>query len=127
MADGGAAILKHGAGRGTRDFERNRCGPDDALRGVVRRAEEIARLAPPDPEFLPSLGSQEYPPSEAWDADAARLDEVIRCREVGGRAVPFPIQASGSVSALADADVLAWLPWGRTHFGAGDAVRVSHL
>lgn len=58
---------------------------------------------------------------------APRLDEVIRCRVVGGRARPLPKQGSGSISSLAAADVLAWLPWGRRHFAVGDTVQVSAL
>ncbi len=33
---------------------------EEAVRGCVRRAEEIARLSPEDPEVLPSLGPQSY-------------------------------------------------------------------
>jgi molybdopterin molybdotransferase len=58
---------------------------------------------------------------------APRLDEIIRCRVVGAHADPLPIQASGSIASLAGADVLAWLPWGRRAFAAGDLVRVSRL
>lgn len=58
---------------------------------------------------------------------AARLDEIMRCRVIDGRVQPLPKQGSGSISSLAGADVLAWLPWGRRHFAAGDPVQVSRL
>lgn len=58
---------------------------------------------------------------------AARLDEVMRCTVVNGRVQPLPKQGSGSISSLAGADVLAWLPWGRRHFARGDLVQVSRL
>jgi predicted Zn-dependent protease len=47
---------------------------EDALREVVRRAEEAAREAPPDPEFLPCLGPQAYLPLEAWSPETAAID-----------------------------------------------------
>ncbi len=58
---------------------------------------------------------------------ARRLDEVVRCRDEGGHAVPLPDQGSGSVSSVAGADLLAWLPWGRTAFPAGASIWVSRL
>jgi predicted Zn-dependent protease len=33
---------------------------DKSLEKAVRRAEEIARLAPENPEFVPALGPQQY-------------------------------------------------------------------
>jgi predicted Zn-dependent protease len=52
----------------------------DALREAARRAEEAARGAPPDPEFLPVLGPQEYLPVEAFFPDTAEVtsEEQIR-------------------------------------------------
>jgi predicted Zn-dependent protease len=44
---------------------------DASLAAAVRRSEELARLAPEDPEHLPPLGPQEYVESVAWyDATA---------------------------------------------------------
>lgn len=54
-------------------------------------------------------------------------DDVLRCTEVGGVAEPVTAQGSASVSSLAEADVLAWLPWGTRSFPAGTPVRVSRL
>lgn len=56
-----------------------------------------------------------------------RLDDLMRCRIARGRAVPLPRQVSSSISSLAGADALAWLPWGRAGFAAGDVVQVSRL
>ena len=45
---------------------------DDSLERVVRRSEELARLAPEDEEFVPPLGPQQYLDSPTWyDATAA--------------------------------------------------------
>lgn len=63
---------------------------DDAtLERVVRRAEELAQLAPEDPEAMPPLGAQQYRPNPAaWsDATAARTPEArARDAEAGIKA-----------------------------------------
>ncbi len=60
---------------------------DDSLRTAVRTAEELARLAPEDAEFMPALGPQQYPESNAWVEETAKsksellasaADECIR-------------------------------------------------
>lgn len=50
------------------------------LEAAVRRSEELARLAPEDPEHMPALGAQTYTPvPHAFDADTAAA---------GGEAIP---------------------------------------
>lgn len=46
---------------------------DAALRDAVVRSEHAARLAPENPEAMPPLGPQTYPPSAAYNAATARL------------------------------------------------------
>ncbi len=45
---------------------------DASLAGAVARSEEIARLAPEDPERMPLLGPQEHAAVAAWDDTTAR-------------------------------------------------------
>jgi predicted Zn-dependent protease len=45
---------------------------DTSLKGAVARSEEIARLAPEDPERMPLLGPQEHAAVAAWDDATAR-------------------------------------------------------
>jgi len=40
---------------------------DRSIEGAVRRSEQLARLAPEDPEFVPALGPQEFERVEAFD------------------------------------------------------------
>jgi predicted Zn-dependent protease len=40
---------------------------DAALEAAVRRSEEMALLAPPNPERVPPLGAQKYPEIDHWD------------------------------------------------------------
>ncbi len=53
-----------------------------AVKQLVARAEEAARLAPEDPEHMPVLGKQTYAEvTRAWDAD--RLTPADKARQVG--------------------------------------------
>jgi hypothetical protein len=36
---------------------------DDAISAAVKRSEELAKLAPENPEYMPFLGPQTYAPS----------------------------------------------------------------
>ncbi len=69
---------------------------DDALRGVVRRAEELARLAPEDPERVAELGPQQYREAPGYFASTAALDAAGRAAAV--RAVTEPARAAGLVA-----------------------------
>ncbi|VVM08507.1 PmbA protein [Methylacidimicrobium cyclopophantes] len=50
----------------------NKADPGD-LASLVRRSEEIARISPEDPEFLPPPPPQIYPAAQGYSAEAARL------------------------------------------------------
>ncbi|HRT97829.1 MAG TPA: TldD/PmbA family protein, partial [Planctomycetota bacterium] len=45
---------------------------DASLRRLVSNAEEMARVAPEDPEYVPELEPQEYLPIRPWFASTAR-------------------------------------------------------
>jgi predicted Zn-dependent protease len=46
---------------------------DDALKQVVKTAEEIAALAPENPEYMPMLGPQQYQPSATFSENTAAI------------------------------------------------------
>ncbi|MES2180258.1 MAG: TldD/PmbA family protein [Gemmatimonadota bacterium] len=70
---------------------------DDAgLRHAVETAERLAKLAPPDPEFLPELTPQQYQPGRNWSEATAALDPQGRAESV--RAITAPAKQSGLVS-----------------------------
>jgi predicted Zn-dependent protease len=56
---------------------------EDALRSVVRQAEEIARISPVDREYLPTLGPQEYTPVESYAEATANVSLAARAKAVG--------------------------------------------
>lgn len=55
---------------------------DEAIRQAVSRAEQIARLAPPDPEYVPPLGPQTYPVLPTLRADTLAVGPARRVAEV---------------------------------------------
>ena len=59
---------------------------DASLERVVRRAEELARLAPENPEFMPAIGKQTYKPT----ADLQRRPPPTSRRSTARRSRPTP-------------------------------------
>jgi predicted Zn-dependent protease len=59
---------------------------DASLERVVRRAEDLAKLAPENPEFMPAIGKQSYKPSPTFKVAA---DSIAPCRGNGLIAAGF--------------------------------------
>jgi predicted Zn-dependent protease len=55
---------------------------DGALMRLVDQAQELARLAPVDLEYVPTLGPQKYEPTRQYVEDTARLSLADRARAV---------------------------------------------
>jgi len=53
---------------------------DKSLEKVVRRAEDLARLAPENPEFMPAVSKQEYKASNTFNAKTAAIDPDFRAQ-----------------------------------------------
>ena len=51
---------------------------DASLEKTVRRSEEIAKLAPENPEFMPALGPQQYGQGTNYSESTAGIDPVAR-------------------------------------------------
>jgi predicted Zn-dependent protease len=56
---------------------------DASLQKVVKRAEELAMLAPENPEFMPPLGPQAFPESNTYNAKTAAMTPDTRAEMVG--------------------------------------------
>ncbi|MEO8649083.1 MAG: TldD/PmbA family protein [Acidobacteriota bacterium] len=56
---------------------------DASLKEMVQQAEKIARLAPPDREYLPTLGPQVYKPTNGYVESTANLSLTDRARTIG--------------------------------------------
>jgi len=55
---------------------------DASLERVVRRAEELAKLAPENPEFMPALPKQEYVTTDTFDESIAAITPLYRAQVV---------------------------------------------
>ncbi|GAB3957751.1 TldD/PmbA family protein [Spirosoma harenae] len=53
---------------------------DASLEKTVRRAEEIARLAPENPEYMPMLGPQTYLETGTYSESTAKIDPEFRAK-----------------------------------------------
>src|SRR5438045_2267858 len=56
---------------------------DASLEKVVRRAEELAKLAPEDPEFMPAIEKQEYKPTSTFVESTAAITPDYRATVAG--------------------------------------------
>jgi len=73
---------------------------DDALRKVVAAAEQLARIAPEDPEHVGELGPQQYLPADPWADRTAEATPDLRARAVATAleaAEPDGLESSGFV------------------------------
>lgn len=62
---------------------------DDAtIASVVSRSEELARLMPEDPEWMPPLGPQKYSPTTEWFEPTARFGAAERAAAAAGSVLP---------------------------------------
>ncbi|GAO41504.1 TldD/PmbA family protein [Flavihumibacter petaseus] len=71
---------------------------EESLRKVVARAEELARLAPENPEYMPLLGPQQYAESIAHSAGTAAMTPESRAEMVArslGAAKSAGLEAAG--------------------------------
>ncbi len=53
---------------------------DASLEKVVRRAEELAQLAPENPEYMPMLGAQRYDEPKSYFESTAKIDPEFRAK-----------------------------------------------
>jgi hypothetical protein len=56
---------------------------DASLEKVVRRAEELARLAPENPEFVPAIGKQTYAKTKTYFEKTAAITPDFRASVAG--------------------------------------------
>ncbi len=61
---------------------------DAALKRVVQRAEELAKLAPENPEFVPAVSKQEYTPSPTFTAATAAITPGYRAKVAADSITP---------------------------------------
>ena len=77
---------------------------DASLEKVVRRAEELARLAPENPEFVPAIGKQTYTPSKTWFEKTAAIKPEYRAQVAADSIGPSKAAKCVAAGFFADSD-----------------------
>lgn len=84
---------------------------DAALERAVRASESLAKLAPENPEWLPSLGPQQYTPVNAWFDETANVSAGTRAQAamtaLGPTRSAGDLQSAGYIVANAGMNALA--------------------
>jgi predicted Zn-dependent protease len=75
---------------------------DASLASVVKRAEELARLAPENPEFMPALERQAYRPSPTFNASVAAITPEYRAQVAADSIGPCRTEKMVAAGFLAD-------------------------
>jgi predicted Zn-dependent protease len=90
---------------------------DGAIADVVRRAEELAKFAPENPEFVPAPGKQDYTASAAFAGKTAAITPQYRAQVAA--ACIEPCRRDGLVAAgfFADAQTFSAIANSRGNFG----------
>jgi predicted Zn-dependent protease len=70
---------------------------DEGIRKAVARSEQLAKLAPDDPEAMPALGAQQYQTVPAWFESTAHLTPGDRA--TAALTALTPARKSGAVTA----------------------------
>lgn len=75
---------------------------DASLEKVVRRSEELARLAPENPEFMEALGPQTYPEPNAFKESTANIDPEYRAKAAANSIEPAAADGVTAAGFLQD-------------------------
>ncbi|WP_353199469.1 TldD/PmbA family protein [Sandarakinorhabdus sp.] len=77
---------------------------DAALARVVRRAEDLARLAPENPEFVPAVDKQTYARTDTFSAATAAITPEFRARVAASSIAPCKAANLVAAGYLSDAN-----------------------
>jgi predicted Zn-dependent protease len=91
-----ASFGKRSGSSSTNDFS------PESLAATVKRAEELARLAPEDPEYLPPIGEQSYRPTPNWSDRTAEMSAADRAQVAAGSIRPSKAAACVAAGFLSD-------------------------
>src|SRR5690349_12518313 len=70
---------------------------DKSIKDAVQRAEQLARLSPPNPEGMPAIGPQKYPAAENFVESTARARNPVIVPHV--KAIIDAAKSKGLVAA----------------------------
>jgi predicted Zn-dependent protease len=96
---------------------------DASLERVVRRAEELAKLAPENPEFMPAVEPQTYTPTQTYSAATAAITPEQRAK-VATDSIG-PCKAGGLIAAGYLEDVTGFVAFLNSKGNYGYQTRTS--
>jgi predicted Zn-dependent protease len=83
---------------------------DDSLKAAVARAEELAKISPPNQEHVEPLGPQKYPDFDHWDEQTAQARGPVlvpQVKAVLDNATQRKLVAAGLISRVAAVNAIA--------------------
>ena len=99
---------------------------DVSLEQVVRRSEELARLAPANPEFMPALEQQDYPRTPAYHESIATITPEYRARVAADSIGPCKEEDLVAAGFLADTVSFSATASSAGNFGYGKATTLDY-
>src|SRR5690606_9101796 len=99
---------------------------DASLERAVRRSEELARLAPENPEFMPALGKQDYPVTPAYEESIAAITPQFRARVAAESIDPCKEEKLVAAGYLADTVNVAAIASSAGNFGYARATNFDY-
>jgi predicted Zn-dependent protease len=99
---------------------------DAALERVVRRAEDLARLAPENPEFMPAIGKQAYKPSSTFSAATAAITPEYRAQVAADSIGPCKTEKLIAAGYLEDGQSFTAIANSNGNFGYQTATNLDY-
>ncbi len=90
---------------------------DAALERVVRRAEDLAKLAPENPEFVPAVGKQTYRASPTFSPATAAITPEYRARMANASIAPCKAEKLVAAGFLSDTNRFVAFANSRGNYG----------
>ena len=99
---------------------------DAALERVVRRAEDLARLAPENPEFMPAIEKQTYKASPTFSPATAAITPEYRAQVAANSIAPCKAEKLIAAGFLEDGQSFVAFANSKGNFGYQKATRFDY-
>ncbi|WP_454827992.1 TldD/PmbA family protein [Pseudoxanthomonas wuyuanensis] len=99
---------------------------DAALERVVRRAEDLARLAPENPEFMPAIDKQTYTPSPTFSESTAAITPEFRAQVAADSIAPCKAEKLVAAGFLEDGQSFVAFANSKGNFGYQQATNFNY-
>ncbi|KAF1719582.1 TldD/PmbA family protein [Pseudoxanthomonas wuyuanensis] len=99
---------------------------DAALERVVRRAEDLAKLAPENPEFMPAIGKQSYTASPTFSESTAAITPEFRAQVAADSIAPCKAEKLIAAGFLDDGQSFVAFANSNGNFGYQQATNFNY-